>query len=60
MNGLEVGRGVGPNKKQAKLIASQVALSNICPSLYNEWKAKNQKIKQILNPQVEQAAQIKE
>ena len=40
LNGVEVGRGVGSNKKQAKLIASQVGLQNVSPTLYEEWRSK--------------------
>eukprot|EP00347_Sterkiella_histriomuscorum_P012588 403367994 len=38
INGRELGRGVGPNKRQARLHAAQQALKNICPQILEEWK----------------------
>lgn len=37
LNSIEVGRGLGQNKKQAKYLAARVALKNIAPTLYEEW-----------------------
>ena len=37
-NGYVVGKGYGCNKKQVKQVASRVALMNLVPSLYREWK----------------------
>ena len=38
-NGYVVGKGYGANKKQVKQVAARVALMNLVPSLYREWKA---------------------
>lgn len=37
-NGYVVGKGYGSNKKQVKQVASRVALMNLVPTLYREWK----------------------
>lgn len=37
MNQLEIGRGYGANKKQAKMIAAKMALIGMAPNVYNEW-----------------------
>ena len=39
-NGYVVGKGYGSNKKQVKSVAARVALMNLVPSLYRQWKAK--------------------
>ena len=39
LNGRVVGKGFGSNKKQVKFVASRLALQNIAPTLYKEWKA---------------------
>ncbi|KEJ82431.1 hypothetical protein OXYTRIMIC_512 [Oxytricha trifallax] len=38
INGRELGRGVGANKRQAHLHAAQQALKNICSQILEEWK----------------------
>lgn len=39
-NGYIVGKGYGSNKKQVKSVAARLALMNLVPTLYCEWKAK--------------------
>lgn len=39
LNDRVVGKGYGGNKKQVKLVASRLALQNIAPTLYKQWKA---------------------
>jgi len=38
-NGYVVGKGYGSNKKQVKQVASRLALMNLVPTLYRQWKA---------------------
>lgn len=38
-NGYVVGKGYGSNKKQVKQVASRVALMNLVPTMYRQWKA---------------------
>ena len=37
-NGYIVGKGYGSNKKQVKQVAARVALMNLVPTLYKQWK----------------------
>ena len=37
-NGYVVGQGYGSNKKQVKQVAARVALMNLVPTLYKQWK----------------------
>ena len=37
-NGFTVGKGYGCNKKQVKQVASRLALMNLVPTLYKQWK----------------------
>jgi len=37
-NGYLVGKGYGSNKKQVKQVAARVALMNLVPTLYRQWK----------------------
>ena len=37
LNGFEVGKGYGSNKKLAKNVAAGMALKNLCPTLHKEW-----------------------
>ena len=37
-NGYVVGKGYGSNKKQVKQVAARVALMNLVPTLYKQWK----------------------
>ena len=37
-NGFIVGKGYGGNKKQVKQVAARLALMNLVPTLYREWK----------------------
>ena len=39
-NGIIVGKGYGSNKKQVKMVAARLALMNLVPTLYREWKNK--------------------
>lgn len=39
-NGYIVGKGYGGNKKQVKCVASRLALMNLVPTLYRQWKNK--------------------
>ena len=39
LNGYLVGKGYGSNKKVVKNVAARLALSNLTPTLYNQWKA---------------------
>ena len=39
LNGYIVGKGYGGNKKQVKCVASRLALMNLVPTLYRQWKA---------------------
>lgn len=41
-NGYTVGKGYGSNKKQVKQVAARLALMNLVPSLYRDWKAKQE------------------
>ena len=38
-NGYVVGKGYGSNKKQVKSVAARLALMNLVPTLYFQWKA---------------------
>jgi hypothetical protein len=38
LNGFEVGKGYGSNKKLAKNVAAAMALKNLCPTLHKEWQ----------------------
>ena len=37
-NGFTVGKGYGSNKKQVKQVAARLALMNLVPTLYRQWK----------------------
>lgn len=37
-NGYTVGKGYGSNKKQVKHVAAKLALMNLVPTLYRQWK----------------------
>ena len=39
LNGYLVGKGYGSNKKVVKNVSARLALSNLTPTLYNQWKA---------------------
>ena len=39
LNGYLVGKGYGSNKKVVKNVAARLALINLTPTLYDQWKA---------------------
>ena len=39
LNGFLVGKGYGSNKKMVKNVAARLALMNLTPTLYEQWKA---------------------
>ena len=41
-NGYIVGKGYGSNKKQVKQVAARVALMNLVPKLYRQWKSQRE------------------
>ena len=41
-NGYVVGKGYGSNKKQVKSVAARLALMNLVPTLYFQWKAQHE------------------
>jgi len=41
-NGYLVGKGYGSNKKQVKSVAARLALMNLVPTLYRQWKKQNE------------------
>lgn len=41
-NGYIVGKGYGSNKKQVKQVAARVALMNLVPRLYRQWKSQRE------------------
>lgn len=43
VNKHEIGRGIGQNKKVAKVLASRQAFKFLSPSLFVEWEKKTKK-----------------
>ena len=41
-NGYTVGKGYGSNKKQVKQVAARLALMNLVPTLYRQWKLRQE------------------
>jgi hypothetical protein len=56
VNNRPLGKGLGPNKKQAKFHASIQALKNLCPGLLEEWKVKVKELGQDPQPASKEAS----